>query len=41
VHVRVTIPQKLGKDEQKLVEQLRELQESSSSKRSRIFNFGS
>ncbi len=41
VHVRVTIPQKLSKEEQKLVEELRELQDSSSSKRSRIFNFGS
>lgn len=38
VHVRVTIPQKLSKDEQKLVEELKELQESnSSSKRSRLF----
>ncbi|CAL8468943.1 g8484 [Coccomyxa elongata] len=37
VHVRVTIPQKLTKDETKLVEELKELQESSSSKRSRLF----
>lgn len=37
VHVRVTIPQKLSKDETKLVEELKELQESSSSKRSRLF----
>ena len=37
VHVRVTIPQKLGKEEAKLVEELRELQ-SSAKPRSRLFN---
>jgi molecular chaperone DnaJ len=39
VHVRVTIPQRLGKEETKLVEELRQLQDSKSNKRSGIFSF--
>ena len=39
VHVRVTIPQRLGKEETKLVEELRQLQDTKSSKRSGIFSF--
>jgi hypothetical protein len=37
VHVRVSIPQKLGREEAKLVEELRELQ-NAQKPRSRIFN---
>lgn len=39
VYVRVTIPQRLGKEETKLVEELRQLQDSKSNKRSGIFSF--